>query len=149
MNVDHIQRVIDAIEGAVTDPNPIMGFNMRWFVMAGVRDNTGHSCGSAGCIGGWNHIVKHGTAPSPSGGGYVNDLIAEVGIDFGITNLDANALCMPSVPMKYWQFITPAQAVHVLTRLRDTGVVDWSDVTVVVPDDHIDDPRDRVGGSAA
>jgi hypothetical protein len=80
-----------------------------------------HDCGTCACIGGWADAlflpenIKADTSPQ------------HTGAMLGLSEEEANELFMPDDVV--WEKVTQADAVTVLTKLIETGEVDWSHVS--------------------
>lgn len=81
-------------------------------------------CGSAGCIGGHAAVIWPEIRQSEEMTSYTwhNEKLAA---KLGISEAAHNQLCFPRKPENY-SYITREHAVTTLTKLAETGRVDWS-----------------------
>lgn len=96
--------------------------------MATRVDMVNHTCGTAGCIGGWAEVLF--VAKDDDRIGEAKD--EEVAEALGLTEEQAHNLFFPLVGIKEagieidsYTELTQAQAVQVLDHLMETGEVDW------------------------
>lgn len=114
VNAENILKVADAIE---QHSIPDLGFNMgvvHGNANPGLRDLSGHNCGTVACIAGWTHQVFKTGGHTISPAGYV----------LGLNEQESEALFLP----EGWadDEIGPQQAVRTLRHLAATGEVDWT-----------------------
>lgn len=108
-NTQNIQKLIDKIK-SVSDDLVIMG---GW----GPSD----SCGTAHCIGGWADVIKRNEKKCQTTGDWLGINCEQTGNLFYLYCIDME-LCEFD---RYPAHIRKEAVLQVLTKLKDTGKVDW------------------------
>ena len=122
LQVEKINRLADIVEACqdvtIDDHEPVSGLS---FTME--REN--YACGAPGCILGHN-AAAHGRSLL----GWT--AMADIAIDLGITQGQAQQLCAPEFPNADYQdtpgqpgYISAARAAACLRNLAETGQVNW------------------------
>lgn len=143
MNKERILAVADAIERHTI---PDLGFNMSTFHDSGLRDMSGHGCGTVACIAGWVVALHHGPGSMTDEGqvtptGRDIDDEAAALLELTPTGLDGLAGELFYAFRRSDRFmtlsdITPDRAVRTLRHLAATGEVDWD-----LPESDLSDPE--------
>lgn len=122
MNKERVLRVADAIERAEFAPE--FGFNMSYVELqrsgplSFIPDQTGHNCGSVGCIAGWAMRLSGEEIKYSHSFDEAREWLM-------LQSITAEQLFVP--PGTCWHNITTAQAVWTLRHLAETGEVVWQD----------------------
>ena len=129
MNVERINALADAIEKHDA-PLEDFGFNMISIhadidYCGGVKDHSGHGCGTIACMAGWTNAIR---GVDPYSGG-----IFSAGAWLGLSEAESRRLFAPATPSGErsfevefeWEDITQEHAVRVLRHLAATGTIDW------------------------
>ncbi len=136
LNIERLTLLRDTIDNL----SPTK-FNMNYWCTGGNISQLKHDCGTAGCIGGWAEVLF-----------FPIELLAkdtwrhntyDVGEELGLDSDQTNALFFPDDvdfgedpdSVTSIDQLTQAQAVETLTRLIDTGMVDWKHAKLEKADD--------------
>ena len=128
VNKLNIDLVIQSIRGAIMKEDERVGFSMNTYCSdpeALVVDMTGQGCGTVACVAGHAYLLakQNGTAKAKATD---CDEIEDVAAAFlGIEGDDAAHLFY-DLPVEIdLQKVTPEMAIKTLTRLAETGQVEW------------------------
>lgn len=123
MNKENILKVADAIEkdhikGLIFDMSDY--FECR-------EDGSGH-CGTAACIAGWAYIIDKfdGEVPHRDDPPYLHYVSRDAALYLGLARIDADNLFLGFAPTGEIMEVTAGQAVAVLRKLAEEGVIDWT-----------------------
>lgn len=127
-NAGNIALVIRSIKGEIAEGAERVGFSMNTYCSDPedlVVDMTGHSCGTVACVAGHAYLLamQFNLARAKAAD---SDEIEDVAAAFLGIEGDAAAHLFYDLPVEIdLQKVTPEMAIETLTRLAETGRVEW------------------------
>lgn len=128
VNSAHIALVIQSIKGEIAEGSERVGFSMNTYCSdpeALVVDMTGDDCGTVACVAGHAYLLAKQFNITEAKGADCDEIEDVAAAFLGIEGDDAAHLFY-DLPVEIdLQQVTPEMAIETLTRLAETGLVEW------------------------